>query len=56
MQMEGRLKMSVNNYNMDRPPTYEALSHAWGDRKHLAEVEYNGQSLQITTSLHAALT
>jgi hypothetical protein len=55
-KMQGCLRMSFSNYGVDRAPEYDALSYAWGDRKELVEVECNGQSLQITTNLHAALT
>jgi hypothetical protein len=54
-EMQGCLTMSLSNYNMNRAPDYEALSYAWGDRKDTVKVECNGQSLQITRNLHAAL-
>jgi hypothetical protein len=46
----------LHTNNCESVPEYEAISHAWDDPKLKASVLYDGQTTEVTKSLHSALS
>lgn len=53
------IKCQLFNYSLDesdkKPPQYEALSYVWGDSKRTLPIFIDGQCLNVTENLYAAL-
>jgi hypothetical protein len=49
------LKCKVFHASLEDPPSYVAISYAWGDTSDKKDIVVDGYTVSITTSLHGAL-
>ena len=52
---EEELAFQLRVGDWDRPPSYAAISYAWGDPKDRVWVRYDGGAIHIPSNLHAGL-
>ncbi|KAI1387159.1 heterokaryon incompatibility protein-domain-containing protein [Hypoxylon trugodes] len=52
---EDPLKCSLEQFTLDRPVSYRALSYAWGSSATTSPIQANGVEMQITKNLETAL-
>ena len=52
---KSNIHISLVAYSLENAPPYHALSYCWGTQKAKKQIDCDGQSLNITPSLHLAL-
>jgi hypothetical protein len=49
------IRCEIIHVSLDKPPSYIAISYAWGDAADTRKIQLHGNTISITSSLHGAL-